>query len=173
MPSIKKLDNGMTRRIRVINYPFQFVEIPINSTDRKVNIKLKDDFKNDELLKDAFLQILIRYAAENINLNNIDQPEQVKESIGNYIEENNPIKAFLNEHYDITNNNRDKILCSDFVRLVNSESNEKSSAVKIKKDMAFNGFEQQVCSGNKYYYGLVEKAIGNVFDNQSDTGLDG
>ena len=39
--------------------------------------------------------------------------------------------------------------------------------------MAFNGFEQQVYSGNKYYYGLVEKAIGNVFDNQSDTGLDG
>ena len=59
MPSIKKLDNGMTRRIRVINYPFQFVESPINSTDRKDNIRLKGDCKNDELLKDAFFTNLI------------------------------------------------------------------------------------------------------------------
>jgi hypothetical protein len=46
LPNIKKLDNGITRRLRIINYPFQFVETPINTNDKLVNTKLKDEFKN-------------------------------------------------------------------------------------------------------------------------------
>ena len=45
MPNIKNLDNGIIRRLRIINYPFQFVEKPINIKDKKVDAKLKNDFK--------------------------------------------------------------------------------------------------------------------------------
>ena len=46
MPNIKKLDNGITRRLRIINYPLQFVENPINASDRQVDTKLKDEFNS-------------------------------------------------------------------------------------------------------------------------------
>ena len=36
MPNIKNLDNGIIRRLRIINYPFQFVENPINIKDKKL-----------------------------------------------------------------------------------------------------------------------------------------
>ena len=159
MPSIKKLDNGMTRRIRVINYPFQFVHKPLNSTDRKVNIKLKDAFKNDEILKDAFTMLLLTYAYENINEDLMELPEAVTQSIGEYIDENNPIKSFLEEYFIITKNNKDKILCSEFNKKYNLYNSNKISSIKIKKDMLFNGFDEHKNSGNRYYYGLLEKEL--------------
>lgn len=157
MPCVKKLDNGMTRRLKVINYPFQFVENPINPNDRKVNIKLKDEFKEDNELQDAFIQLLFKYAHEHINEESIIQPESVKESLNNYIEENNPIKTFLEETFIITKNNDDRYLCSEFTKLYNSVMVEKLSPTKINKDMTFNGFEIKKSNGLRYYCGLKLK----------------
>ena len=56
----------------------------INTNDRKINNKLKDEFKYDEILKDAFIMLLFKYAYENINESYIEQPEDVKQSIVEY-----------------------------------------------------------------------------------------
>ena len=71
--------------------------------------------------------------------------------------ENNPIKSFLDEHFTITKNNKDKILCSEFNKKYNLYNSNKISSIKIKKDMLFNGFEEHKNSGNRYYYGLIIK----------------
>ena len=165
MPAIKKLDNGMVRRIRVINYPFQFIENPRKEIDRQVNMKLKDEFKNDEQLKNAFIMLLLKYASENINKDFISQPDAVKQSIGDYLDENNPIKLFLDSHIIITKNNKDKILCSDFTNMFNLYNNEKTSSKKIVKDMKFNGFEEHKNGGYRYYYGLI------INNNETVVGL--
>jgi len=168
MPSIKKLDDGMTRRIRVINYPFKFVDNMININDRKINNKLKDEFKYDETLKDAFIMLLFKYAYENINESYIEQPEDVKQSIVEYIEENNPIKSFLEEYFTITKNTKDKILCSEFTKIVNTYNSDKMSAIKIVKDMAFNGFSQHKTMGLRYYCGLIIKSKNNNNNNNNN-----
>ena len=158
MPSIKKLDNGMTRRLRVINYPFQFVENPINEMDRKININLKDKLRSDNDLIDNFLLLLFEYAYNNINLKSIEQPIEVKDSINTYIEDNNPVKAFIDKYYTITKNKKDRILSSDFTKHINEKFDQKSeklSGQKIKKDMIFNGFDIIIYEGLRYYYGLV------------------
>jgi len=46
-PDIPKLDDGIGRRLRVIDYPFKFVDNPKNPGEKKVNKKLKVEFKND------------------------------------------------------------------------------------------------------------------------------
>ena len=70
---------------------------------------------------------------QTIYLNTIVQPDQVKESIGNYIEDNNPIKAFLTEYCDITNNKKDKFACAVDSRIQDLEAklqNEKEFGLK-------------------------------------------
>jgi len=73
--------------------------------------------------------------------------------------ENNLIKLFLDDNFIITQNNKDKILCSEFTKIYNTYpcGNERTSGVKIVKDMKFNGFEQHKYGGNRYYYGLIKK----------------
>ena len=78
----------------------------------------------------------------------------------------------MNEYCDITNNKKDRIVCSDFVQFVNTLITEKSSALKIKKDMAFNGFEQHKIGGVMYYCGLVDKTYAKTKDNKNDFFLD-
>ena len=86
---------------------------------------------------DNFLLLLFEYAYKNINLKIIEQPKEVKDSINSYIEDNNPIKAFIDSNFTITNNKKDRILCSEFTKHFNelNKSDKGISSQKIKKDI--------------------------------------
>jgi len=158
MPNIKKLDNGITRRLRIINYPFQFVENPINETDRQVNINLKDEFKNDEELKDAFTQLLFKYAFENIKFDSIEAPKEVKACIDEIIEDNNPVKAFINEFYYISNDEKDKVSLKEFYNHFNTENKDAHFDNKqVCAAMRHNNFTMSKIKGNRYWQKLKKK----------------
>jgi P4 family phage/plasmid primase-like protien len=160
IPNIKKLDTAIIQRLKIIKYKFQFVDDPKHSDDKLCDNTLKDKLKIDEKFKDAFLYLLIQYGKLSINERNLVQPFIMKEITNNYIDCNNPIKSFLQEHFIITNDNNDKIRCSEFVLLFNRYSAEKLQSQKIHKDMAFNGFEIYTLKGIKYYKGL--KLLNNL-----------
>ena len=50
IPSIKKIDNGMIRRLKIIRYPFNFVESDKLENDK--NNRLRDDSLKDSLVED-------------------------------------------------------------------------------------------------------------------------
>jgi putative DNA primase/helicase len=112
-PDIDKLDIAIESRLKVIHYPFTFIENPSNDFERKIDISLKEKLsKNDEFIK-SFIGILLEYAYKNSHSNTIILPSKVKEQNSLYFDENNPIKDFLADCCEITNNNNDRIKTRD------------------------------------------------------------
>ena len=131
----------MKRRLKIINYKFQFVSNPINPDDRKRDNTIKDRIKQDENFKDAFLYLLIQAAKISTFEDEIKQPQEIIEAIQNYFEDNNPVQTFLLEHFHITKDKKDRVKCSEFNDRFNRCSAEKLTPQKINKDMIFNGFD--------------------------------
>jgi P4 family phage/plasmid primase-like protien len=112
-PDIDRLDIAIEQRLKVIHYPFTFVENPSNEYERKIDTTLKDKFSNNKCFIKSFMGILLEYAHKNYNCNTISLPVKVTEQNNLYFDENNPVKDFLNDCCEITNNNNDKIGCRD------------------------------------------------------------
>ena len=110
IPILKKLDNGMLRRLKVINYPLNFVEeekLKLNEKNRLRDDDLKDKIKNDDELKEAFISLLLTYASQYIT-KPIEIPNECKQTTDEYIENNNPVLVFLQQRCIITENVKDK-----------------------------------------------------------------
>jgi len=123
---------------------------PINNQNINLNVEQENPIINLE-------------TNELINNQNINLNVELENSIINLVPtkeivENNPIKLFLDSHFIITKNNKDNILCSEFTKIVNTYNSDKMSAIKIVKDMAFNGFQQHKIKGLRYYCGLIIKS---------------
>ena len=80
---IDKLDVAIQQRIKVINYPFTFVENPILETERKIDTSLKNKLIDNINFIKAFIGILLEYAYKNKDLNTIEIPLKVKSSVDN------------------------------------------------------------------------------------------
>jgi len=124
-PDIDKLDIAIEQRLKVIHYPFTFVENPSNDFERKIDTSLKDKLShNDEFIK-SFMGILLEYAYQNCNCNVISVPSKVKEQNSLYFDENNPVKDFLNDCCEITNNNNDRVKTRDLYMKYTESNNYK------------------------------------------------
>ena len=159
IPNMKKLDNGMKRRLKIINYKFQFVSNPINPDDRLRDNSIKDRIKKDDNLINAFLYLLIQAAKVSTFEEEIIQPQEIKDALNNYFEDNNPVQSFLLEYFEITKDKKDRVKCSEFNDRFNRCGTEKLSPTKIIKDMAFNGFDIYKSNGIKYFVGIKTKII--------------
>lgn len=60
MPVFTKLDTSLKERIVVINFPYTFKEIPLEPNEKKIDVKLKDEFEK-EIYKTAMISLLFDY----------------------------------------------------------------------------------------------------------------
>jgi P4 family phage/plasmid primase-like protien len=114
MPRLNKIDGGIERRLEVIDYPFKFVENPTKPDERKINYGLKNDITPDFI--NEFLLMLFEYASKNINNKTITKPNEVINSSGSYIDNNNPVKDFINMYLVKTDIPKDRIKCSTLLK---------------------------------------------------------
>jgi P4 family phage/plasmid primase-like protien len=158
MPKLSNLDGGIARRVKVINYPFSFVDTPNPNSpiekQRDYNIKTKFDSKeyiNEYIL--ILIDIAKNYFKDDIS--KLITPDEVKKEIDDYIEENNPIKTWITNAI-ITCDDTNKVKCSDTHKhYLNSEYCEvKLSAEGFSKLMTFNKFERKKVGGIYYYKGI-------------------
>jgi P4 family phage/plasmid primase-like protien len=120
-PEIDKLDRAIEQRLKVIHYPFTFTDNPNNENERLIDRSLKDKLSNDEDFIKSFIGILNEYAFKNFKLNSIPIPSKVKEKNDEYFNENNPVKDFLNDCCEITNNDKDRCDARDlYLAYINS-----------------------------------------------------
>ena len=102
--------------------------------------------------------MLLEVATENKDIPYIELPEEVKAQNREYIDENNGVLSFLNEMYDITNDEKDKIKSSDLLTKYKSYSDDdKMDSKKLKQLMEYNGFKNKPTNKGAFYLGLKEK----------------
>lgn len=164
-----KIGDSLTRRLCVIQFPFHFKENPVLPDEKKIDIKLKDKFKNYKY-KNEFMLMLLEILINNQKITEIDliEPLSIKKARQEYIDENNPVKTFLEkENYIIFNSNdkdylESKILATtlfdEFEYYLESNNLNKISKTKFGILIKECGITKDFISKNNekklYYFGL-------------------
>jgi P4 family phage/plasmid primase-like protien len=98
IPKLNKPDGGAKRRMRIIRFPFQFVEKPRESHERLGNIDLKDKIAKSNEWRDEFILMLLEhYTTVGSSLKT---PECVLKETEDYFADNDPLREWLGSHYD-------------------------------------------------------------------------
>ena len=97
-----------------------------------------------------------------INYNGNILPEEVKQQNKEYLEENNNILSFINENYEITLDEKDKIKSSDLLLNYNNYNDFKIDAKKLKQMMDYNRFKNKKMNDGYYYTNLKLKQVSTI-----------
>jgi P4 family phage/plasmid primase-like protien len=151
-PDIDKLDVAIEQRLKVIHYPFTFLENPSTDFERKIDTSLKDKLSNDDEFIKSFMGILLEYAYENSKCNTISLPSKVKEQNEMYFDENNPVKDFLNDCCEITNNINDRINSRELFLKYNEKNYKQITEMKFSDLMCnLNKIEKKKTKIGSFY----------------------
>ena len=99
IPKLNKLDGGIKRRGRIVPFPFQFVEVPRQAHHRRMDATLKAKVERDDAWRDAMMLLLLETHASIGDT--LAPPPAVLGATEAYMSDNNPLKAWLDERYDV------------------------------------------------------------------------
>jgi len=118
-------DSGMLRRgiLEVLTNKFVDKKVYDKLNNKNgyyvVDRTLLNEFQNNVNYKLAFLHILLPYASKYYKINNIFIPEKIEKGFDDLCKENDPMLQFIEEHFEITNNDEDRIHKDEFLYLYN------------------------------------------------------
>ena len=101
IPKMSGLSKGIVRRLRIIPFPFNFVEHPTPGTnERKADFQLKTELCISNEWRDEFvLYLLETYAAVQRNNFVIPRPKKVQDATDEYLSSNNQIGEWFKSNY--------------------------------------------------------------------------
>lgn len=155
-PKLGKLDDGIKRRLKIINYPMKFVNNPTKNNERIIDYTLKDKVNNG--IYKQFILLLIEKAVE-YKYKTLKQPYNVENETKEYFDENDPVKRWLYDNYEITNNDFYQLKTSDMYNKYLNDGNPKISNVKFSEYMKINEIDTINKKGYKYFIGLKPKCL--------------
>ena len=113
---IDESGDSLKRRLRVIDFPFKFVDNPVKSYERPLDNTLKEKFR-DIRYAQQYMLILLDHYRDNIKGNKIfSVPEKVKVSTEETCNENDLITTYINEALEYTGSENDKIRLADLFK---------------------------------------------------------
>jgi phage/plasmid-associated DNA primase len=158
-PRLSTVDVAIEERFKIIEYPFKFVDNPRLPSEKRKDNHLKTKVEAPSFINE-FILMLCDIAFQNKDVAYIQLPEKVAKNNSDYVEENNVIKHFIYEHYEVTHNPQDCVKASDLLtKYKHYSADQRLSAQHLKAQMTFNGFKQQSKKDANYYLGLKEKGF--------------
>ena len=161
IPKLNKIDGGVSRRLRVIHFPFKFVEeeaLDMNMNNRLGSADVKDKKCRSPEWRDEFCLMLLETYNKVKHMKSLVQPKEVKEATGEYMDDNNPIKLWLEAKYEHTNKEKDMINATELKQaFLTDTSTEKMSDVDFKGLMGLNNIHSKRTNACVVYYGIVRK----------------
>lgn len=97
LPEIKKIDESVIRRVRVIDYPMSFVNNPSTENERKLNPELKTIIKEDSELWNAVIHDLLEVFKDVSKMTEIVQPLECRKATEKYLDSNDLVKTWFDE----------------------------------------------------------------------------
>ena len=111
--------------------------------------------------------LLTEYYTKHIHTaKSIVVPDSVKSNTSEYIDDNNPLKAWLTKYYDITNNDKDTIGATELKNAYRADTHtEKTDDRWFKQMLSFNGIEHGRTGTGAVYKGLKRKAEDSIIED--------
>ncbi len=129
MPALPGVDDAFMLRMRVIEFPFVFVEhVEFPQFQRRINAGLKETFKSDVRYRQQFLLMLLervrKHEISNPGSPRFPTPPQVLAASRQVVQEADPLRGFLqcassNHVLEVTRMAEDKVMAGDFLRWFN------------------------------------------------------
>lgn len=122
IPTLNKIDQGVSNRLRIIQFPHQFVANPTLSHQRQASTTLKERFQNDPQVRNALLKILLEKYYMVSQMDSIPMPKRFSDVCKEYIDDSNPVLQFIQENYVVTNRPEDVLQASDLWRIFSNKN---------------------------------------------------
>lgn len=141
IPKLNRADGGIQRRMEVLPFPFNFKENPTEPHHKQINHDLKDKIIKSPEWRDEMFHLLLE-AYQSIQKDGLIAPTGVKEASAEYMDENNPIKNWLEQNYDCSKdpqNRQFQIGSQALLHAYEGDTNHKISPDKFKTSMMLCG----------------------------------
>jgi len=158
MIQFSKVDGGIQRRTRVIEYPFKFTDEPNNDMQKKVDRGLEDLFGTDKY-RDACISILIDNWINIKGLDKLNTPKNIMDESEGYCNESNGVLGFINEKFEITNNPDDKIMCKVLLSMYNNYKRENITSTMLGNRVRDMGIKKIRYGRQQIYYYIGIKQL--------------
>jgi len=148
IPKLNRADGGAGRRIRVIPFVYSFVTDPTEPFHKAINLDLKEKIVKSSEWRGEFMWLLIE-AYSRTKAEGLIEPEKVLEASKDYMEDNNPVGAWLKSNYTTgldANDNRWWISSSDLLKKYQDDTHHQISAERFKGGMTLCDMEQKKVS---------------------------
>ena len=157
LPRLSKFDQGIERRMRCVHFPTRFVYAP-----RAEHEALRDDtllyrFREEEGWRYGLMGLLL----DSYSADPLDMPQEVKEFTDAYMLENNPVGAWLRQHYTITGRREDVVQKSELYRAFLEDTGVQKTLKTFSEDIKkchVNDTKNR--EGTRFFYGIVRKEHG-------------
>ena len=117
IPALSKVDNAIGRRLRLLDFPFKFCDNPTKSNEKLIDRSLNTIFKDNIEYRQAFAYIILEHWKNNkLNKEKLHTPMEVMKVTEDYMDDCNEVKKFINEHYDITDDENDRESSSELFK---------------------------------------------------------
>ncbi len=164
LPEIPSNDGGTWRRLRVMEFTSKFVETPNpqNPNEFKVNPELAT--KLNEWCED-FMGLIIEYY-KSYKEDGMKEPADVIKYTEEYKKNCDSFKEWLDQHYVITQNEYDVVLCSEiynrYVQEVDDKIAKKSFGLIMKKYVGEAKNKTVKGENGRFYSGISNKTYETI-----------
>lgn len=182
IPKMNRADGGAQRRIEVFQFLFNFVDNPTEKHHKLINVSLKDKICHSPLWRNEFFWLLLD-CFKHIKQNGLVVPDWVKEASQEYMDENNPVKGWLENTYHTNKDAQDRRFQIESSRLrkeFEEATHHTISPDKFKTSMVLCGLQlkkeshpfktdrwnemletyaETECGAGRYWCGLLKKDI--------------
>jgi len=153
LPRLSKYGPAVERRMRLVQFSTRFVYAP-----RAENEALRDDtlsrrFREEEGWCYGMLGLLL----DEYSSAPLDIPQEVKDVTEAYMLENNPVGAWLRQHYTITERREDVVQKSELYRTFLVDMGLQKTQKTFSEDMVKCSINERRIENIRYYYGIVRK----------------
>lgn len=151
LPKFSKLDGGVKRRTRIINFPFHFCESPSEPHHRLINNDIKDKIAKSEEWRDEFILMLLEIYP---TIGDALKPTtNMSSATGDYLKDNDALSEWLPSNYTTGLEPSDKRYWISALELLTQFNNDTPevkgmTAATFKTLMAMNGVTQKRESNN-------------------------
>jgi P4 family phage/plasmid primase-like protien len=169
IPDLNSSDDGIGRRMRIVNLPFKFVENPHMAHEKKLDTTLKHKFESDVEYAQQFMILLLEYYNKNVkNVNKLYTPDEVMVKTNEYLTSQDGVGQYMNQTYEITNSDKDRVKSADlFQEFKHSEfcGDTNISNVKFTEQMISKGLTKKNFSSGTFWIKLKKKVVIQINDN--------
>lgn len=167
LPNITETDGGTVRRLKITEFTSKFVDDPTEPNEFKIDRELKNKLDNYKLV---FMNILIKYY-RIYKSEGLVPPEYIVHVTKKYENNNNMIKAFMDENIKTTHRKTDFITKTELKELYKSDSTLRTSFPKFTHFIS--EFENHLCTeftiGKKGGVPRIEGVCIRQIEIESDT----